>query len=327
MITKTSTVGMTREQWLDERRKSIGGSDIGAILGLNAYSSAYTVWAEKTGKYISDDENEAMRQGRELEDYVAKRFEELSELSVRRCNAIIRNDNAPHLHACIDREVVSCDAGLECKTASPYRADDFDTDNFPQSYYAQCVGYLAVTEKKRWFLAVLIYGRAFKAYQMTTVPDDACPEWCECSVYVSPEEIQALKDEANRFWVEYVKTETEPPVDGSKSSTETLEKLHATSESITVDLFPMAEILAEYEHFKASEKLITQNLDELKAKIMQYIGDADSGEYDKYKVSWKSQTRKTFDVKAFQAEHPDIDLSDYYKTTNLRPFKVTIKEN
>lgn len=47
---KISTRGMSREEWLKERKKSLGGSDMGAVLGLNKYRSPYTVWAEKTGR-------------------------------------------------------------------------------------------------------------------------------------------------------------------------------------------------------------------------------------------------------------------------------------
>ena len=41
MIIKIKTSDMSRADWLSERRKSIGGSEIGAILGLNKYASAY----------------------------------------------------------------------------------------------------------------------------------------------------------------------------------------------------------------------------------------------------------------------------------------------
>lgn len=77
---KISTLGMSREEWLEERRKSLGGSDMGAVLGLNRYRSPYTVWAEKTGRIGEEPDNEAMRQGRDLEQYVASRFEEASRL-------------------------------------------------------------------------------------------------------------------------------------------------------------------------------------------------------------------------------------------------------
>lgn len=50
MIIKIKTSDMSRADWLSERRKSIGGSEIGSILGLNKYASAYSVWANKTGR-------------------------------------------------------------------------------------------------------------------------------------------------------------------------------------------------------------------------------------------------------------------------------------
>ncbi len=56
----------TREEWLKDRNKGIGGSDAGSVLGLNPWKSAYTLWCEKTGKITNNEDNEAMRQGRDL---------------------------------------------------------------------------------------------------------------------------------------------------------------------------------------------------------------------------------------------------------------------
>lgn len=67
-ILKVSTKGMSREDWLRQRRKSIGGSDAAAIVGLSVWASPYSLWAEKTGKLPDKADNEAMRQGRDLED-------------------------------------------------------------------------------------------------------------------------------------------------------------------------------------------------------------------------------------------------------------------
>ena len=41
---------MTRDEWLESRRKGIGGSDASAILGLNPYSSPLAVYLDKIGK-------------------------------------------------------------------------------------------------------------------------------------------------------------------------------------------------------------------------------------------------------------------------------------
>ena len=74
----------TREEWLSKRLKGIGGSDAGSILGFNPYKSAYTLWCEKTGRIHNDIDNESMRLGRDLEDYVAQRFTEATGKKVRK---------------------------------------------------------------------------------------------------------------------------------------------------------------------------------------------------------------------------------------------------
>lgn len=49
MLDTISTVKMSREEWLEERRKSIGGSDAAAVIGMSRFASPYTVWMDKTG--------------------------------------------------------------------------------------------------------------------------------------------------------------------------------------------------------------------------------------------------------------------------------------
>lgn len=38
---------MTREEWLEERKTGIGGSDASAIVGLNPYSDNIKLWESK----------------------------------------------------------------------------------------------------------------------------------------------------------------------------------------------------------------------------------------------------------------------------------------
>lgn len=73
----------------------ITGTDAGAICGLNPYVSAFQVYQDKITDNIEETDNEAMRQGRDLEDYVAQRFTEETGLRVRRANAIFRTKNIP----------------------------------------------------------------------------------------------------------------------------------------------------------------------------------------------------------------------------------------
>lgn len=318
---KISTLGMSREDWLEERKKSLGGSDMGAVLGLNRYRSPYTVWAEKTGRIGEEPENEAMRVGRDLEPYVASRFEEASRKSVRRMNYLLRREDCPHLHANIDRQILGESSGLECKTASALNLKRYEGGDFPESYYAQCVTYLAVTGWERWFLAALVLGKGFYCYQITTVPDDYVPGWCESSVYVSPDEIAALKRCAADFWHDYVEADSPPPMDGDASTTEALETIYEGGGG-EVELFGRERLVEQYQYLMSRKKAIEKGADAIKQQLMNDLGDNERGYCGRFTVDWKGQSRQTFDPRAFAKDHPDMDLSSYYKTTNFRKFAV-----
>ena len=320
---KISTLGMSRGAWLEERRKSLGGSDMGAVLGLNKYRSPYTVWAEKTGRIGETPDNEAMRQGRDFEEYVASRFEEASRLSARRMNYLMRREDCPHLHANIDRKIVGLNAGLECKTASALSLNRYEGGEFPESYYAQCVTYLAVTGWARWYLAALVLGKGLYCYQITTTPLDDTPEWCESSVYVSPEEIEAVKRCAEDFWRDYVETDSPPPLDGAEGTTGALEAIYEGGGG-EVELFGREKLIEQYQYLAERKKAIDKDMDTIKQQLMADLGDNERGYCGRYTVDWRSQTKQTFDAKTFRRDHPEMELNGYFKTSNFRRF--TIKE-
>ena len=58
----------TREEWLGLRQRDVTASQIAALLGLHPYVTPYQLWAEKTGKLVPlDDDNAVLRRGRLLE--------------------------------------------------------------------------------------------------------------------------------------------------------------------------------------------------------------------------------------------------------------------
>ncbi len=320
MITKIKT--NTHEEWLEERKKSLGGSDVGAVLGMNEYSSPYTIWAEKTGKIPSFEGNEWTRLGNDLEGYVAQRFSEASGLKVMNDTATWRNDKYPHLHANFDRRVVGMKAGVECKLTSEFNAKKYKNGEFPDRFYAQCVEYLCVTEFEKWYLAVLIYGKGIKIYQMTRIPNDVVPEWCEASVYIEDGEIEALAKTTGEFWNNYVVTNTPPMADGSDSTSNTLRMIYPESNGETVNLMAFETDLHQYMSLSSLMDNVKKQKEEVANRIKEYMGEASKGDSNSYKVSWTSSVRNTFDHKRFAKDNPGIDLSDYYKSTPTRTFKV-----
>lgn len=323
MIIKIPTSGMTREEWLYERRKSLGGSDIGAVLGLNQYATPYTVWAEKTGRLPPKEDNESMRQGRDLEGYVAERFSERSGKAVQRYNYLLRNDSTPYLHANIDRRVVGEKSGLECKTASALILRSYSTGEFPESYYAQCVAYLAVTGWQRWYLAALVLNKAFFIYQLTTIENDLTPEWCDGSVYVSPGEVDTLKKCAAEFWQSYVIPDTPPPADGLPPTSAAIQTIYAQDGGEIMELFGRDDLLKDYFFLASERQSIQEKMDSIKQVIQQDMGDASRAICENASVTWKAQERRTFDRKSFQKAYPEILLDPFYKRTVSRVFKIS----
>jgi predicted phage-related endonuclease len=90
-----------------------------------------------------------------------------------------------------------------------------------------------------------------------------------------------------------------------------------------VDLFGREALLREYCQIKSKQKELGIRLTEIENTIKADLGEADSGICDNFKVSWKTQARRTFQTKAFAEEHPELDLSNYYQPTRSRPFKNT----
>ena len=115
------------------------------------------VYHDKTSDEIETVDNEAVRQGRAFEDYVAKRFMEASGKKVRRSNTMYYDEKNSFMLADVDRMVVSENAGLECKTASPYMADKWRDGRIPLSYQIQCYHYMSVCNADAWYIAVVIY--------------------------------------------------------------------------------------------------------------------------------------------------------------------------
>ena len=55
------------------------------------------------------------------------------------------------------------------------------------------------------------------------------------------------------------------------------------------------------------------------------LGSYESGTTDKFNVSWKQQTRRSFDVKRFAEVNPEINLAPYYNETAFRKFDIRKK--
>ena len=307
MITKQATAN--HDEWKALRHQYIGGSDAAAVVGMNSWVSPYSLWAEKTGRLPGFDGNLATEVGTYLEEFVAQKFASETGKKVRRSNLSWFNDQYPFAIANIDREIVGEDAGLEIKTTDSLNMSKFKNGEYPGNYYCQCMHYMAVTGKKKWYLAVLIGNREFKWFTIERDED----------------EIKALMDAEEEFW-EHVKKDIPPMADGAQATADTLSALYPNSRDDAIGIGAFERDLENYFRLKDQLNSLTQTVDGIENRIKAHLGECALGEGEKYKVSWKTQYRSTFDSKRFIAEHPDMDVSKYYKTSSSRPFKVSVKK-
>ena len=302
---------MNKEEWLSIRKGYIGGSDAGAVVGLNPYKSAYTLWAEKTGKIPEFEGNLTTDVGSYLEDFVAQMFMSEAQKAVRRKNRILVNEDYPWACADVDRMVVGEKAFLECKTTnSPIAVKKFKNGEYPEQWYVQMCHYLAVTGLEKAYLAVLIECRDFKIFELER----------------DEEEIKALMAAEKDFW-NLVKTGTAPSADGMQSTSDTLVALYPQSNTDIVNLFGYENELDQYMAISAQIKALESQKDEIGNKVKAFLNEAGKGENDHYRVSWTTSERKTLDTKKLLAEHPEINMDDYYKISTSRTFRVTEKTN
>lgn len=298
-----------KAEWLSLRGNYIGGSDAGAVVGLNPYKSAYALWAEKTGQTPPFNGNVITEVGSYLEALVADMFMRETGKRVRRKNRMMVNDAYPFACADVDRVVVGENAVLECKTTnSPPAMRKFKHGEYPESWYCQMMHYMAVGGYERAYLGVLIGCREFQWFVLDR----------------DEEEIRALMEAESEFW-KMVLDKNPPAPDGSKSSTDTLSLLLPDSNEDVVSLFSNDGDLDRYLEIADQIKVLKTEQDEIANHIKSFMGDAGRGESEKYRISFSTQTRNLFDAKRFKADHPNIDLAKYYNESKARPFKVTAK--
>ena len=300
---------MSRYEWLQERKKGLGGSDASAILGFNPWKSPFELYIEKTSDTVQEIDNEAIHWGNVLEDVVAEEFTRRTGKKVRRRNQIFKHKEHDFMIANIDRDVVGERALLECKTTNAFNADQWEGEQIPPAYMCQLQHYMAVLDYEKAYIAVLIGGQKYVWKEIAR--DD---EFIELM-------IQHEKD----FWNNHVLAGVAPEIDGSKSASELLNQMYPEDNGETV-MFESdeAETLIEaIESIKAEvkEKQTLQKEYENKLKLM--IGEAKMGVTPRYEVRNITVTSNRLDSKKLRKELPDI-AEKYTNQSNYR--RMTIRK-
>lgn len=159
----------THDEWLEQRKNGIGGSDAGTVLGVNKYKSNVELWLEKTGQSEPEDisDKPAVKFGKFAEQHLRELFkQDFPDYQVDYHEFwMYQNDKYPFIYATLDGELTAPDGSkgiLEIKTTTIQNKTQWDEweDKIPDSYYAQVLHQLVATG---WNFAVLkAYIRYYK---------------------------------------------------------------------------------------------------------------------------------------------------------------------
>ena len=300
---------LTHDEWLALRRTGSGGSDAGAIMGVSPYKGAFSVWADKQGKLPPLEDNEAMRQGRDLEDYVARRFAEASGLSVRHEYSMLRSVEHPCMLADIDRRIIGERAGLECKTSRDITMARYRNGEYPMEYYCQCLHYLAVTGWDCWYLAVLVYGTDLLIYKI-----------CRDEVL---DDIEALIKAEEAFWYNHMVLDVPPAPDALDSTAAALGSVYPHEDGTTVCADQDADqALADLAALKAQKRALDRQITERENQIKAAMGEAEVLAGTSVSATWRSSERTTISKTKLLKAYPNINMDAITDRNIQRRFAI-----
>ncbi len=318
-------MSLTPEQ-IEARKKTIGGSDMGAILGENNYKTAYEVWEEKVeGKIVDLSRNKSVIIGNLLESELLEKYSK--DYSKNYCTSgTISHKEYKFLSANLDGVSIRYDLNveniIEIKTASVFNKDEWGPSGsqvVPKQYYAQIAHYMLVAGYNNadifvGFVDDKIVGEILcelnSSRQFGVEPDfSRIVDKMETRLYTfhKDEEIEKLILEAGvsfyenhmRPWIEHG-VKNPPPMDFSnKSFQDCLKKKYSIVEESEIRLPPeFLEIKNNYLLSMIKSKKYDKIAQQEKARIVEAMGNnqkalLNDGSY----FSRKTVKRKGFIVK------------------------------
>ena len=260
--------GDDRAQWLEQRRSTIGASDVPAILGVSDYGSPLSVYASKVSDVETEEdreESEVQKWGRIHEPHIVEEFAKEVQREVHHNKVLVRSIPYPHHSATIDflqRCAKYAEPGNGEVKHTGYKWERW-SDGVPFDVLVQFNAQLLVTGMSWGSVVVLLRG-------------------CKL-LYDDQERDQRLIDdvilpECERFWW-HVTNREPPPPDGSESARVALKKLYPTATPGKV--VPLPASLCHWDEqlqvLTEARKLAEKNEQYAKQQLIAGIGDAEIG--------------------------------------------------
>lgn len=273
--------GMTPYKlWQYRRQESLGGSDIGTLMGLNKYTTPHQLWLEKTGRVAPWGGNAATHWGQILEPVIANEYEQVSGMKLTLCDGL-SIPQIPYLVGSPDRIVLNpldktkAVAIWEGKTTRGNTAtDDIDEDGrtimlwgkgdvydeahnlvqaddrIPDSYLLQVHAYMLLTGIHTTKLSCLLSTSDFRTY----------------TIDFNEELALEILRQAKEWWVKHILHDEEP------MRTERDLKHIQQEPTKVVASDAIKQKLAQFDALKKDAKALDAKIQSLKDEIINFVG-------------------------------------------------------
>lgn len=303
-----------------DRRRYIGGSDIASILGVQppGWRTALAVWERKTApdaavELTEGEVRKRLARGQVVEPLVAGLLESMFSIRTIVRSRRYADPEVDYFAAEIDAEVpfsavaplfdgrpgaptldrIDGDepVNIEIKTVHPFAASQWGgegTDEIPIHYAAQIQWGLGV-RRRRFAICAALFG----ADSLVLYP-----------VVIDEELVAEMRDQARRFWLDYVLAGTPPPP-MNRDDCQRLWPEHKAGASVEADANLLANVrtLAQVRDKRKAYEGGEEGIDLL---IREAMRDAETLTHDGEVIATlKAQNTTSIDQAKLKAEFPD----------------------
>jgi predicted phage-related endonuclease len=285
----------SREQWLAARRKDVTASVAGSLLDVHDYTTAFEVWARKTGRITEEQEdNPALRRGRLLEPVAIQMIAEDNPTWKVTAPGVYLRDPELRMGATPDLYVDCPEKGpglIQIKTTADliYKQKWRDPDTreivVPLWIVCQTLIELELSGRSWAAVALMVVGMGLDLH-IIQIPRHAGV-------------MKRIKDEIAKFWA--IVDSGEPMQPDYARDGDALAKVYSRGDEPDIDLTGDEEFAAwivRRDSLKARIDEATGDLNTVKNQVKGRLGNAAIARCGSRTVTWKVVNKREYIVPA-----------------------------
>jgi putative phage-type endonuclease len=269
-------VSFTPEQ-LELRRRTLGASEVPAVLGLDRYKSPHDIWLTKRGLVPPFAGNEHTEWGLRIEPVIRANAAEVLGVTMEQPGTLIHE---AHPWASATPDGMFTLEGephvLEIKNKTDRQAVHWGvagTDEVPNDIAAQVYWQMLVTGTSRGVVAVLFGKSDFRLYHLTRDAEIA----------------GSIFDACRAFWARHIEEGIEPEISGGSATRDYLKsKFSAHGDAVRDATRDEATLIGRLREVRDRIKALEADKEAIENKLLAAIGSDAGIKCSAGRVTWKA---------------------------------------